>query len=401
MAVILESSVLILLLIGFRRFCRNLICKRGMYGLWLIVLFRMLPIEFIWGSKVHSFLLEIFSRILSFFPNREYARFDLSAIQIPGYMLALWILGSMLVFLWEFFVNVKFERMLYDQRERISNENCPYPLYCVAGLSSSCVFKVRGETGIYLKKEVPQNVEMYKTILAHEICHLKAGDLFWAKVRLVVMAVFWFNPLVWIAAFFSKEDCEMACDERTIALLGMSKSEYGKILLDAVNTEMLKTKEDSICAATTMITSQKGLRNRITCLTKKRDNKKIQFPIVTVFGLCCLFLSFVGGDNLSGMNEEETIRQYAYYSNKDYQDGMKRLSLYDKWDYFFPNKLEGEILEIRKADNLKGVSCNNYEKELYQVKMKRNYDGNMKQDDYIVSLVKQQEVGDWRIDWRQ
>ena len=101
------------------------------------------------------------------------------------------------------------------------------------------------------------------------------------------------------------------------------------------------------------------------------------------------------------MNGEETIRQYVYYSNADYQEGMQRLSLCDEWDYFFPNKLEGEILEIRKVNVAQSINNNkNYKNEIYQIKMKEKHDGIMRQEKYVVLLVKQKEGDNWKIDWR-
>lgn len=398
---IMESSVIIALMIGFRKLCRKMISMKVIYGLWLIVVFRMLPFGLIWGGETHSIVLELFSRVISLLPNGQYVYFDFSVVRIPWYLLVLWAIGSAAVFLWEYFVNIKFERFLFENRVGVVDESCPYPVYSVSDIQSSCIFRVKGEAGIYLKEAVLKEPEVCRTILSHEICHMKAGDLFWAKLRLLFVAVYWFNPLVWLAAFLSKEDCEMACDERTVALLKMRKSSYGKILLDEVNRATLKTKDEIFCVATTMASYSGGLRIRIEHLTARTYNKYIQFLIGSVFVLCCIILCFWGRGDFHGMNGEETIRQYVYYSNADDQEGMKRLSLYDEWDYFFPNKLEGEILEIQKVDAAQNINNNkNYKNGIYEVKMQNKYDGIMRQEKYVVLLVKQKERDNWKIDWR-
>lgn len=69
---------------------------------------------------------------------------------------------------------------------------------------------------------------------------------------MIFIAIYWFNPLVYIAAVLSKEDCEMACDDRAAAALQMKKTEYGKILLDAVIVDKIRTKGDVFCTATMM-----------------------------------------------------------------------------------------------------------------------------------------------------
>lgn len=399
--IIMESSIMILLMIGFRKLCRNLISMKVIYGLWLIVVFRMLPLGLIWRGKTYSIVLELFSRIMSFLPNCQYAYFDFAVIRIPWYLLVLWAIGGVVVFLWECFVNIKFERFLFEKRVSVVDESCPYPVYSVSDIQSSCIFRVKGQAGIYLKEAVLKEPEVYQTILSHEICHMKARDLFWAKLRLLFVAVYWFNPLVWIAAFLSKEDCEMACDERTVALLKMRKSSYGKILLNEVNTAILKTKNEIFCVATTMVSNANGLRVRIEHLAARTYSKYIQFLIGSVFVLCCIILCFWGRRDFQDMNGEETIRQYVYYSNADYQEGMQRLSLCDEWDYFFSNKLEGEILEIRKVNVAQSINNNkNYKNEIYQIKMKEKHDGIMRQEKYVVLLVKQKEGDNWKIDWR-
>lgn len=391
-AIILESSLMIVLMIGFRKLCRNLISMRVMYGLWELVVLLMLPSGYIFGRNEQTIVLDLCSRGVSFLRNREFIRFDFSFIRIPWYLLVVWAIGSVLVFLWEFFVNFRFEKMLFENRERVPNENCPYPIYYVPDLQSSCIFKVKGKAGIYLKKEVCEDPEVYRTILSHELCHMKVRDLFWAKLRLVFVAVYWFNPLVWIAAVLSKEDCEMACDERTIALLKMKKSDYGKVLLDAVNTGMPRTRDGVFCAATTMVSSPKGFRIRIERLMARESNEWMRLLTGSAFVLGCIFLFSFG---IVALSEEETIRQYVACSNVDNQRGMKKLSLYDDWDYFFPYKLDGEIVEIRKINDENDT-------KKYQVKMKNSYDdGLIRQEDHIVLLVKEQETGAWKIDWRK
>ncbi len=56
-------------------------------------------------------------------------------------------------------------------------------------------------------------------MLAHELCHLKTGDPWWALLRNLCCTLHWLNPLVWLAAFLSREDAEQACDSRVTAHL--------------------------------------------------------------------------------------------------------------------------------------------------------------------------------------
>ncbi|MDE7233124.1 MAG: hypothetical protein K2N37_08650, partial [Lachnospiraceae bacterium] len=52
------------------------------------------------------------------------------------------------------------------------------------------------------------------------LVHKKHGDSFWALLRSVLVTVYWFHPLVWVAAACSKRDWELAWDEEALLLLG-------------------------------------------------------------------------------------------------------------------------------------------------------------------------------------
>lgn len=68
-------------------------------------------------------------------------------------------------------------------------------------------------------------------VLAHEKAHLRRGDHFIKPLGFLLLSVYWFNPLVWLAFILLCRDLEQACDER--AIQGMSeaeKKEYAKSL---------------------------------------------------------------------------------------------------------------------------------------------------------------------------
>ncbi len=404
--ILLESSLMIVLMLGFRKLCRNILSPRIVYALWLFTAIRMLPVECLFGRDIHMLSLNTFSRLFGKVPFLREIWFEFSMVQIPWYLLVIWAVGTVVVFLYEHFINFKFEKFLYENRVEIEDENVPFPLYYVPNLRSSCVFKVKGKIGIYLMPEILDRSDIYRTILQHEMCHIHAKDLFWAKLRMIFIAIYWFNPLVYIAAILSKEDCEMACDDRAAAALQMKKTEYGKILLDAVNVDKIRTKEDVFCTATMMVSSKNALRVRVKRLAGKESRKTVSVFACSVFILGCILLGFLGNINTIERTPEQTIRQYVYYSNTDCQEGMKKLSLYENWDYLFPYTLDGKIVAIKKiqenlsANHLQNVSTNiSSKKEWYEVEIEVQYEEMMRREKHIVALTK--EDGDeWMVDWR-
>ena len=68
---------------------------------------------------------------------------------------------------------------------------------------------------IYLP-DVLDNTER-EYILKHEKTHIKHGDWISKIVGMAVVAVHWFNPLVWLAYVLFERDIEMSCDESVVA----------------------------------------------------------------------------------------------------------------------------------------------------------------------------------------
>jgi beta-lactamase regulating signal transducer with metallopeptidase domain len=48
--------------------------------------------------------------------------------------------------------------------------------------------------------------------LEHELVHHKRGDIWWNLVAMTVLAIFWFNPVAWLAFRAFRSDQELACD---------------------------------------------------------------------------------------------------------------------------------------------------------------------------------------------
>ncbi len=64
----------------------------------------------------------------------------------------------------------------------------------------------------------PYNIdgETKECILQHERLHIKYGDHILKSLAFVILCIYWFNPLVWLAYFLFCKDIELACDEAVI-----------------------------------------------------------------------------------------------------------------------------------------------------------------------------------------
>lgn len=83
---------------------------------------------------------------------------------------------------------------------------------------------------IYLPGNLDNTERDY--ILLHEQTHIKRYDHVFKFFSFFALCLHWFNPLVWLAFFFSGKDMEMCCDEAVIGRLGKDvKKEYASLLL--------------------------------------------------------------------------------------------------------------------------------------------------------------------------
>ena len=75
--------------------------------------------------------------------------------------------------------------------------------------------------------------ETLDLVIRHETAHLQRRDHWWKPLGFLLLAIYWFNPLCWIAYILLCRDIEMACDEKVIR--DMDKDEmaaYSQALLD-------------------------------------------------------------------------------------------------------------------------------------------------------------------------
>lgn len=70
-------------------------------------------------------------------------------------------------------------------------------------------------------------------VIAHEQSHLRWKDHWWKPLAFVLLAVYWFDPLVWVSYALLCRDIEFACDERVVHRYGIAdKKAYSRALLE-------------------------------------------------------------------------------------------------------------------------------------------------------------------------
>lgn len=70
------------------------------------------------------------------------------------------------------------------------------------------------------------------SVVAHEQAHLHRHDHWWKPLGFLLLTVYWFNPLMWVAYILLCRDIEAACDERVVRNMNAdSRRSYSEALL--------------------------------------------------------------------------------------------------------------------------------------------------------------------------
>lgn len=333
--ILLTSSVLILALLALRRLFRRTISRRMQYALWLLVLMRLLvplnvgtlahnvlsaaapvqaavekrletpvlytqdgaerrPAQLVDGNAPQGEPLSPPADAAHSAPADEYSLVTPAyrAVTLAEALTYVWYAGMLGVGMWFLVTNLRFARALRKARTPYSVEGCRYPVYLVSALPSPCLFGVL-RPAIYLNNAAAASPELLRFVLAHEQTHARHLDPLWSLLRGLCLTVYWFDPLVWLAAVLSREDSELACDEGTLRALGADeRTAYGKALLSLV--PVCTKPQNPLLGATTMTGGKKSLKERVTRIAENRQAKTAAvFVAVALAALVCA-VSFTG-----------------------------------------------------------------------------------------------------------
>lgn len=71
-----------------------------------------------------------------------------------------------------------------------------------------------------------------KYVVAHEQAHIRRKDHWWKPLGFLLLTIYWFHPLVWLAYVLLCRDIELACDEKVIKELNSEqRADYSQALV--------------------------------------------------------------------------------------------------------------------------------------------------------------------------
>ncbi|MBE6617659.1 MAG: hypothetical protein E7627_06960 [Ruminococcaceae bacterium] len=133
---------------------------------------------------------------------------------------------------------------------------------------------------IYLPSDMAEADMEY--VLAHERAHITRRDHWWKPLGFLLLTVYWFNPVMWIAYILLCRDIELACDEKVLTSLG---TEIKKPYSDALINCSVPRRSIAACP---LAFGEVGVKTRIKSVL---DYKKPAFWVIVVALVLCVALA--------------------------------------------------------------------------------------------------------------
>lgn len=143
-------------------------------------------------------------------------------------------------------------------------------------------------------------------VLRHEKAHLRRGDHIWKPLGFLLLAVYWYDPLVWAAYILFCRDMELACDERVIRdMAAEERAAYSQALLDC-------SRGRHWVAACPLAFGEVGVKTRVKAVLWY---KKPAFWAVLAAVAVCAVVAVCFLTNPKGTENEESDQSPASYQN--------------------------------------------------------------------------------------
>ena len=268
--------------------------------------------------------------------------------ELADILCVVWLCGIILMTLYCVFSYIRIYRRTREHLELGDN------VFCCDRVESPFIFGII-RAKIYLPSNISEDDREY--IIAHERAHIKRHDHIWKPFAFLLLSVYWFNPVMWIAYILLSRDIELACDEKVIKQMGEeSKRSYSNALINCSVRQRYIT-------ACPVAFGEVGVKGRIKSVL---NYKKPAFWIIIVAIIACIALTVFF---LTDPKEESTVMGKENIklevAELIYSDGSYSFIQYPESVSPFYITKDMELLEedsfggIREYGQLKEIEFNN------------------------------------------
>jgi len=144
-------------------------------------------------------------------------------------------------------------------------------------------------------------------ILAHEQTHIRRCDYLIKPLAFLVLAVHWFNPLIWLSFYLMSRDMEMSCDESVLRKLGSDiKGDYANSLL------ALSVKRNRLLTANPLAFGESNVKARIK--NAAHYKKPALWVLVAAVVICCALVAGLVSNPQVPFDVEKTRAEAMLFS---------------------------------------------------------------------------------------
>ncbi len=161
----------------------------------------------------------------------------------------LWMVGTAAIIVWQGYRWLDFSRHVnevalpvptqeLDESTALKHFASTVPVLCLHGMRSAALFGIFKPV-LLLPESFSQRYDNNQRhiILAHEAIHLRRKDNCWNLCALLLLALFWTNPLVLLAWRYYRLDQELSCDALALAHCNKDQQKrYARTLLDSLGS---------------------------------------------------------------------------------------------------------------------------------------------------------------------
>ncbi len=156
---------------------------------------------------------------------------------------------------------------------------------------------------IYLPSDISD--KDYSLVVAHERAHIKRLDHIWKPLGFLLLSIYWFNPLLWVAYVLLCRDIESACDEKVVSDFEDSeKADYSEALLSLG----VRSRVISACP---LAFGEVSVKSRVSAISRYKKPATIviviSLVVCTIFAIC--FLTYK-------KNNAVAVEQGIWYAGK-------------------------------------------------------------------------------------
>ena len=177
---------------------------------------------------------------------------------------------------------------------------------------------------------VPSDWSLFdlKNAMAHERAHVRRKDNLWKLFYTIVVAVYWFNPLIWIAFRMYDRDVELACDAE--AMSNMNSEERESYLTTFINCQYrVSIKSDAFSEF-----SDGSFRERLSGIVQPKKQRRALQIVNLICGIIVFGISMVACGNTTAKENPkiadfsiQTLVCYGNFAADIQNDGTVRITV--------------------------------------------------------------------------